>query len=164
MASGARLSVLHRLGGGKRVSMNPFCDKCNKGIQRSPFTSHFSLFTFRFLLFKCAVIRARVECSSYGPSDSDQRSFKTEVNFSNTLLAYKIPRISLVPWRRTHNASFDRILGIIVPQRGGVTGHYKPVHQSLVFPGEIIVESGEIVVPLFFGPGADNRRRDDPVI
>ena len=72
--------------------------------------------------------------------------------------------LSYSPRRRTHNASFDRILGIIVPRRGGVTGHYKPVHQSLVFLGEIIVESREIVVPLFLGPRADNRRRDDPVI
>ena len=28
----------------------------------------------------------RIECSSYGPFGPDQRSFKTEVNFSNTLL------------------------------------------------------------------------------
>jgi hypothetical protein len=27
----------------------------------------------------------RIECSSYDPFDSDQRSFKTDVNFSNTL-------------------------------------------------------------------------------
>src|SRR5271165_3801858 len=27
----------------------------------------------------------RIESSSYGPFDSDQRSFKTDVNFSNTL-------------------------------------------------------------------------------
>src|ERR1700694_4269334 len=27
----------------------------------------------------------RIECSSYGPFGPDQRSFKTEVNFSNTL-------------------------------------------------------------------------------
>src|SRR5271166_1354206 len=28
----------------------------------------------------------RIECSSYGPFDADQRSFKTDVNFSNTLI------------------------------------------------------------------------------
>src|SRR5258708_30000736 len=28
----------------------------------------------------------RIECSSYGPFGPDQRSFKTDVNFSNTLL------------------------------------------------------------------------------
>src|ERR1700680_4503828 len=27
----------------------------------------------------------RIECSSYGPSGPDQSSFKTDVNFSNTL-------------------------------------------------------------------------------
>jgi TetR/AcrR family transcriptional regulator, transcriptional repressor for nem operon len=32
-------------------------------------------------------IRSRIECSSYGPFGPDQRSFKTDVNFSNTLLA-----------------------------------------------------------------------------
>jgi SAM-dependent methyltransferase len=31
----------------------------------------------------------RIECSSYGPFDSDQRSFKTDVNFSNTLLHHQ---------------------------------------------------------------------------
>src|SRR6202043_3168447 len=32
-----------------------------------------------------------------------------------------------------HNAPFNRILGIVIPRRGGVTGYYKPVHESLVF-------------------------------
>ena len=73
-------------------------------------------------------------------------------------------RTTLTKWRwATHNASFDWILGIIVPRRGGVTGYYKPVHESLVFPGEIIVKRGEIVMPLFLGPGADNRRREIPL-
>jgi hypothetical protein len=68
------------------------------------------------------------------------------------------------PRPRTHDTSFDRILGIIIPGRGGVTGYYEPVHQSLIFLGENIVKRREIVMPLFLCPGADNRRRDDPVI
>src|ERR1700759_4638921 len=67
------------------------------------------------------------------------------------------------PPGRSH-ASFDRILGIIVPRRGGVTRYYKPIHESLVFLGKFIVKRSAILMPLFLGPGADNRCRDDPVI
>jgi hypothetical protein len=32
----------------------------------------------------------RIECSSYGPSGPDQRAFKKDANFSNTLLSVKV--------------------------------------------------------------------------
>jgi hypothetical protein len=67
------------------------------------------------------------------------------------------------PKLRAHDASFDRILGIVVPRRGGVAGCYEVVHESLVFLGEIVVQRSGIVLPMFLSPGSDNRRRDDLV-
>ena len=67
MASGARLSVLHRVGG-KRVSISPFATNATKAssVRCSPFTSHI----FYFSLFKCAVIQAQIVISRWRTKSS----------------------------------------------------------------------------------------------